>query len=129
MLTDDCMAKLKIYVHSFKVSTDGFIDVEGALHECGATQAHANAFQGLAKNAGLFGNRYLPDKDNQFLMRIDSFCRKYNMEYDVVDTGNIGFFSRLKLRMKGIGAPAICTEEITLCGAPSDEDLKRLLKV
>ena len=71
----------------------------------------------------------MPDKDNQFLMRIDSFCRKYNMEYDVVDTGNIGFFSRLKLRMKGIGAPAICTEEITLCGAPSDEDLKRLLKV
>jgi hypothetical protein len=30
--------------------------------------------------------------------------------------------------MKGIKTPAICSGEKTLCGIPSDEDIKKLLR-
>jgi len=122
------MAKLKVYVHSFEVPTVGFVDKEGAMHACGAAQAHANAFQGLAQNAGLFGKRYLPDEDREVLMRIEVYCRNNALEYEVVDVGGMGFLAKLGLRMKGIKTPAICSGDKTLCGIPPDEDIRKLLR-
>jgi hypothetical protein len=130
MLIRDCLANLKVYVHSFEVPTAGFIDKEGAMHACGAAQAHANAFQGLAQNAGLFGKRCLSNEDNEVLTRIDSFCKDSATEYKVVDIGSMSFLPRLRLRMKGRHeTPAICMGEKTFCGVPSDEDLKKLLRL
>jgi hypothetical protein len=123
------MAKLKVYVHSFEVPTVGFIDKEGAMHACGAAQAHANAFQGLSARAGLIGNRCLPDEDSKVLTRIESFCKYSAMEYEVVDIGAMNFLPRLRLRMRGIKTPAIYMGEKKLCGVPSEEDLKKLLRL
>jgi len=122
----DCMAKLKVYVHSLEVSTVGFIDKEGAMHAC--AQAQKTAFQGLERHAGLFGKRCLCDDDRETLMRIDNFCKKYALEYEVVDVESMSFLARLGLRMKGVKTPAICSGEKTLCGIPSDEDVKKLLR-
>ena len=119
------MAKLKVYVHSFEVPTVGFIDKEGAMHAC--SQAQKTAFQGLEHHAGLFGKRCLADDDREVLMRIDNFCKNNALEYEVVDIGNMSFLARLGLRMKGVKTPAICSGEKTLCGIPSDEDMKKLL--
>jgi len=121
------MDKLKVYVHSFEVPTVGFIDKEGAMHACGAAQAHANAFQGLAQHGGLFGKRCLPDEDYEVLTRIGSFCKNNALEYEVVDVGRMSFLAKLGLRRKGIKTPAICVGEKKLCGIPSDEDIKKFL--
>jgi hypothetical protein len=120
------MTKLKVYVHSFGVPTIGFIDKEGAMHAC--AQAQSTAFQGLAHHAGLFGKRCLTDEDREFLMRIDDFCRKNALEYEVVDIGRMSFLAKLGLRLKGVKTPAICSGEKVLCGIPSEEDMKKLLK-
>jgi hypothetical protein len=120
------MVRLKVYVHSFEVPTAGFIDKEGAMHAC--AQAQKTAFQGLEHHAGLFGKRYLSDEDREILMRIEDYCKNNALEYEVVDVGSMGFLAKLGLRMKGIKTPAICSGEKTLCGIPSDEDIKKLLR-
>lgn len=125
MLSSDCMDKLKVYVHSFEVPTVGFIDKEGAMHAC--AQAQKTAFQGLEHHADLFGKRYLSDEDREVLMRIDNFCKNNALEYEVVDVGRLSFLAKLGLRKKGIRTPAICVGEKTLCGIPSDEDMKKFL--
>jgi len=120
------MDKLRVYIHSFEVPTLGFIDKEGAMHAC--AQAQKTAFQGLEHHAGLFGKRYLSDEDREVLMRIDGFCRNNGLEYEVVDVGRMSSVAKLGLRRKGVKTPAICAGDKTLCGIPSDEDLKKLLK-
>lgn len=121
------MANLKVYVRSFEIPTVGFIDKEGAMHACGAAQAHANAFQGLAQHAGLFEKRCLSDEDREFVMKIDVFCQSNALKYEVVDVGTMSFFAKLGLRMKGIKTPAICVGDRTFCSIPPDKDLKKLL--
>jgi hypothetical protein len=121
------MDKLKVYVHSLEVPTAGFVDKEGAMHACGAAQAHANAFQGLERCSGLFGNRCLSDGDMEVLMRVENFCRSNRLEYEVVDVGRMSFSAKLGLRRKGIRTPAVCAGEKTLCGVVSDEDMNKLL--
>jgi hypothetical protein len=121
------MAKLKVYVHSFELPTVGFVDKEGAMHAC--AQAQKTAFEGLGQHAGLFGQRYLPDEDREVLSRVEDFCKNNSLEYEVVDVGSMSFLAKLALRKKGIKTPAICAEEKTLCGVPSDEDMKKLLTV
>jgi hypothetical protein len=125
------MSKLKVYVHSFEVPPVNLIDKEGATQpwahnaipwsHAGA-QAQKTAFQGLESRAGLFGKRYLSDEDREVLTRIENFCKKSNLEYEVVDVAKLG------LRGKGIKTPAICLGEKKLCGIPSEEDMKKLLK-
>jgi len=61
-------------------------------------------------------------------MRIDNFCKNKALEYEVVDVGNMSFLARLGLRMKGVKTPAICSGEKMLCGIPSDEEVKKLLR-
>ena len=119
------MVKLKVYVRSFKLPTVEFVDKEGAMHAC--AQAQKTAFQGLEHHAGLFGKRYLPDGDREVLTRIENFCKNNALEYEVVDVGSMSFLARLALRKKGITTPAICAGKKTLCGVPSDEDMKKLL--
>ena len=119
------MDKLKVYVHSLEVPTVGFVDKEGAMHAC--AQAQKTAFQGLEHHADLFGRRFLSDEDREVLMRIDIFCKKNALEYEVVDVGRMSFLAKLGLRKKGIKTPAICLGERTLCGLSSDEDMKKLL--
>jgi len=48
------------------------------------------------------------------------------LEYRVIDLGAMSFLARLKLRMKGVNAPAVCFGEKMLLGVPSEEDLKKL---
>jgi hypothetical protein len=127
------MDRLKVYVHSFEVPTVGFIDKQRAIDKEGhkgvdyCAQAQTTAFQGLAHHAGVFGKRYLSDEDRDVLMRIDGYCKDNALEYEVVDVGSLGFLAKLGLRMKGIKTPTICKGGKTLCGVPSDEDLRKLI--
>ena len=118
------MEKLKVYIHTFEVPTVGIVDKEGAMHVC--AQAQKTAFQGLEQRSSLFGNRYLCDEDKEVLMRVEDFCKNNGLQYDVVDLGTMSFLARLRLRVEGINAPAVCCGERILCGVPSEEDLKKL---
>jgi hypothetical protein len=120
------MDKLKVYVHSLEVPTVGFIDKEGAMHVC--AQAQKTAFQGLGRNASLFGNRCLPDEDREVLMKVEGFCKSNGFEYEIVDIGNMSFLAKLRSRIRGVKAPAVCLGEKMLHGVPSDNDIKTLLK-
>jgi len=118
------MEKLKVYIHSFEIPTVGFVDKEGAMHAC--AQAQKTAFQGLAQRSSLLGNHYLCNEDAEVLMRVEDFCKNNGFEYNIVDLGNMSFLARLRLRVKGVNAPAVCCGEKILCGVPSEEDLKKL---
>ena len=120
------MEKLNVYIHSFEIPTVGFVDKEGAMHAC--AQAQKTAFQGLEQRSSLLGNRYLRDKDEKVLMRVEDFCKNNGLEYNIIDLGTTSFLARLRLRMKGVNAPAICCGEKIICGVPSEEDLKKLLR-
>jgi len=93
------------------------------MHAC--AQAQKTAFQGLEQFSGLFGNRYLCDEDKEVLMRVEDFCKNNGLEYDIIDLGTMSFLARLRLRMKGVNAPAICCGEKILHEVPS-EDLEKL---
>jgi hypothetical protein len=121
------MAKLKVYVQSFEMPTVGFVDREGAMHAC--AQAQKSAFKGLEQHAGLFGNRYLADEEKEALMRIEDFCRNNNLEFEIVDLGTVGFLGKLKVRLKGLKTPAVCSGNRTFNGVPSEEDFKELLAI
>ena len=120
------MEKLKVYIHSSEIPTVGFVDKEGAMHAC--AQAQKTAFQGLEQFSSLFGNRYLCDEDREVLMHVEDFCKNNGLKYNIVDLGTISFLARLRLRMKGVKAPALCCGEKILYGVPSEEDLKKLLR-
>ena len=120
------MEKLKVYIHTFEVPTVGFVDKEGAMHAC--AQAQKTAFQGLEQRSSLFGNRYLCDEDREVLMRVEDFCKNNGLQYNIIDLGTTSFWARLRLRMKGVKAPAICCGEKILYGVPSEEYLKKLLR-
>jgi len=120
------LEKFKVYIHSFEIPTVGFVDKEGAMHAC--AQAQKTAFQGLEQRSSLLGNRYLCDEDREVLMRVEDFCKNNGLEYNIIDLGTTSFLARLRLRMKGVNSPAICCGEKIICGVPSEEDLKRLLR-
>jgi hypothetical protein len=61
-------------------------------------------------------------------MRVEDFCKNNGLEYNIVDLGIMSFLARLRLRMKGVNVPAICCGEKIICGVPSEEDLKKLLR-
>ncbi|MCK4478674.1 hypothetical protein KAU88_09160 [Candidatus Bathyarchaeota archaeon] len=68
------MEKIKIYVHSFNISTLDFVDKEGAQHAC--AQAGSTAFSGLKHYPSSMDNRYFSDKERNALTAVENFCRK-----------------------------------------------------
>jgi hypothetical protein len=120
------MAKLKVYLHSVEIPTVGFVDKEGAMHAC--AQAQKTAFEKLGGFSSLFGKRYLNEEEREALMRVEDFCRSNDLEFEVVDIGQVNFLSRLRLRMKGLKTPSVCCGERVLEGVPTEESLGRLLK-
>jgi hypothetical protein len=118
------MAKLRVYVHSFELSTLGFVDKEGAMHAC--AQAGKTAFEGLGRVSNLLGNRYLCDEDRKALAFVEEYCRNNGLEYEVVDLAAMSFLQKLQLRMRRIGTPSVCYEEKTLLGVPTEENLAEL---
>jgi hypothetical protein len=119
------MVKLTVYVHTLEPGTIGFVDKEGAMHAC--AQAQSTAFQGLTHLSGLFGNRYLCDEDRNTLSKIEDFCKKKELKYEVVDLGIMSFMTKLRLRIAGIKTPAVCCGNEKLLGTPSEEDLQKLV--
>ena len=119
------MVKLKVYIHSVELPTVDFADKEGAMHAC--AQAQKTAFKGLERHSGLFGNRYLADEERDFLMRVENVCRENGLQFEVIDLGTMGFLEKLKLKMKGVGTPAISCGEKIFHAVPSEEDIKKLL--
>ena len=119
------MAKLKVYVHSYELSTLQFVDKEGAMHAC--AQAGKTAFQGLERVSNLLGDRYLCDEDRKALTSVEEYCRDCGSEYEVVDLGTMSYLQKLGLRMKGIKTPAVCYEGKTLCGVLTEENLRGLI--
>ena len=130
------MKRLKIYVHSFEAPPVGLKDKDGAkqvwTHNA-IPWSHASAkaqktAKGLALYAGLFEKRCLSEEESEFLLKMDDFCRDNAVEYDVVDVGRMTLFAKLALRTKGVKTPAISSEDRVLCGIPSEEEIKKLLK-
>ena len=60
-------------------------------------------------------------------MMVDGFCKSNCLEYEVIDLGKISVFAKFQLRVKGINTPAISLGKKTLCGIPSNEDIKKFL--
>jgi len=120
------MKKLAVYVHSFEVPTVGFVDKEGAMHAC--AQAQKTAFQGLGQVSGMLGNRYLTDEERELLTRVENFCKNNGLEFEVIDLGTLSFLTRLKMKVKGLKTPAVCCDEKSIHGVPSEEELREFLK-
>ena len=66
-------------------------------------------------------------RDREVLTRVENFCKNNALKYEVIDVGNMSFLAKLALRKEGIRTPAISARKRTLCGVPSDEDMKKLL--
>jgi len=120
------MKKLKVYIHSLEFPTVGFIDKEGAMHAC--AHAQKTAFQGLERFSSIIGNRYLCDEEREFLTRVKDFCKKNDLEFEVIDLGTMSFLARFKLKMRGLKTPAISCGEKTVYGILSEEDFKEFLR-
>jgi len=113
---------MKVYVHSLEIPTTGFVDMEGARHAC--AQAQKTAFTGLERFSSLFGNRYLTDKEREFLLQTEDFCRGHGLNLEIIDLGTVGFLEKLKLKIKGVTTPAICCGIRIIHRLPSEEDMK-----
>jgi hypothetical protein len=120
------MAKLKVFVCSFRVPTVGFVDKEGAMHAC--ARAQKTAFERLAQVSSIVGNRYLSDEDAEVLERVKKFCNDNGLELEVVDVGTMNFIQKLRLRLQGIKSPAVSYGDKIFLGVPSEEDLRKLLE-
>jgi len=120
------MRELKVYVHSFEFPTVGFVDKEGAMHAC--AQAQTTAFQSLHSISGMLGNRYLTDEERTFLDCIDRSCKKFGLEYEIIDIGTINFLRRLRLRLSGVKCPTVCCGKRILQGVISEEKLAKFLE-
>jgi hypothetical protein len=103
------------------------VNKEGAMHAC--AQAQSKVSQGLTHLSGLFGSRYLCDEDRNTLMKIEGFCKKEGLEYEVVDLGIMSFMTKLRLRIAGVKTPAVCCGKERLLGMPSEEDLQKLVSM
>ena len=113
---------MKVYVHSLELPTTGFVDMEGARHAC--AQAQKTAFTGLERFSSLFGNRYLTDKEWEFLLQTEDFCKEHGLNLEIIDLGTVGFLEKLKLKIKGVTTPVICCGKRIIHRLPSEEDMK-----
>ena len=53
-------------------------------------------------------------------------CKENNLEYEIIDIGNLNFLSKMKLFFKGIRAPAVAFGGKKIEGMHTKEDLKAL---
>jgi hypothetical protein len=118
---------IRIYVSSAEIPTTGFVDIEGARHEC--ARAADKAFSGLKNYPSLDGtSRFLSTEEQKAILLVSDFCRKKGYGFEIVDVGTKGFLKRVKLRRKGLtGFPAISYEEKIINGVPTHETLMALL--
>lgn len=121
-----CLEKIKVYVSSFKVSTLGFVDKEGAKHAC--AHAGSSAFSGLRNYLGSMDNRYLADEEKKAIIIVEDFCNKHGLEFETIDVAMMGSLTRMKLKVKGLMSfPAIAFREKVFHGIPTEETLKELI--
>jgi len=118
--------KIKIYVHSFNISTLDFVDKEGAQHAC--AQAGSTAFSGLKHYPSSMDNRYFSDKERDALTAVENFCRKKGYEFEVIDLAEKGFLTKMRLRLKGLtNLPTISFQKKVVQGAPTEDALEKLV--
>lgn len=121
------MEKIKLYVQSFDISTLGFIDKEGAQHAC--ARAGKTVFSGLKHYPGSKLGRVLSEEERRAIRNVERFCERTNHELEVVDIGTIGFFRKVKLKVKGLtNVPAISYKDRVIHGVPTEENLKNLVQ-
>jgi hypothetical protein len=118
---------IRIYVSSLEVPTTGFIDEEGAKHQC--AQATDKAFSGLKNYPSLDGDsRVISTEEKQAILLVSDFCQKRGLKVEVVDVGKKGFIARTNLRRKGLkDFPAISYEDKIINGLPTRDTLRSLL--
>ena len=120
------MSRLKVYVYSVgQIPTVDLVDKEGARHAC--AQAGSTPFEGLAHYPGEADRGVLPVEDRNAIIAVESFCRKNNHEFEVVDFTDLSFLSKLRLRRKGVKSfPAVACGEKCLYGVPTEPELREL---
>lgn len=118
---------IRIYVSSVEIPTTGFVDIEGARHEC--ARATDKAFSGLKNYPSLDGtSRFLSTEEQKAILSVSDFCRKKGYSFEIVDVGTKGFIAKVKLRRKGLtDFPAISYQERIITGVPTHEALTALL--
>lgn len=123
----EALDKIKIYVYSVGLSTLDFVDKEGAMHAC--AQAGSSAFSGLKHYTGSMDDRYLSDEEREAITIVESYCKRNDMEFEIVDVAKKGFVTKIKLKAKGLtNFPTITFKEKVIHGVPTEEELKGLLK-
>lgn len=121
------LEKIKVYVYSLKVSTLGFVDKEGAQHAC--AQAGSTAFSGLKHYPGAMDNRYISEEEKKAIIAVENFCAKKGYEFEVVDLATAGFFTKIRLKAKGLmNFPAISYGEKIIHGVPTEDALAKLVE-
>lgn len=120
------MEKIKIYVHSFNISTLDFVDKEGAQHAC--AQAGSIAFSGLKHYPSSMDNRYFSDKERDALTAVENFCKKKGYEFEVIDLAEKGFLTKMRLRLKGLtNLPTISFQKKVVHGVATEDALEKLV--
>jgi len=120
------MEKIRIYVHSFNISTLDFVDKEGAQHAC--AQAGSTAFSGLKHYPSSMDNRYFSDKERAALTAVENFCKKKGYEFEVIDLAEKGFLTKMRLRLKGLtNLPTISFQKKVVHGITTEDALEKLV--
>jgi hypothetical protein len=133
-------ARLKIYVHSIRLATEPLFDKDGFLSFHYAEGWEATFCQSSYKSAekkfgerlerasNLFENRYLADGEREMIMRVEDFCRRNAIEFDVVDVGNLSFLEKVRGRIVGLRTPAVSCGKKLFNGIPSETNLMELCR-
>jgi hypothetical protein len=127
---------LKIYVHSIRLATEPLFDKDGFLSFHYAEGLEATFCQSSYKSAekkfgerlkrasNLFENRYLTDEERETIMRVEDFCRRNAIGFEVVDVANLSFLEKVRGRIVGLRTPAVSCGKKMFNSLPSRTNLK-----
>jgi hypothetical protein len=122
------MNKIKVYICSVAISTLSFVDKEGARHAC--ARAGNLPFEGLKHYHGIGDDCITSSEERNAIAIVESFSRKNNYQYEVVDVAKLSFLSKLRLKRKGLkDFPTVSYGDKFYNGIPTEDDLEKLILV
>ena len=124
---DHLKKKITIYVSSFEISTLDYVDKHSMGHPCVTSHHGENVFTEFKNLPGKSWDGYLTDDQMKTVGIVSEFCEENELEYEVVDTRNTSFISKMKFMLKGIKAPTISLDGKKIEGIPTKKELRALI--
>jgi hypothetical protein len=122
------MKKISVYVYSVsQIPTTDFVDKEGAMHAC--ARAGNTPFETLRHYPRGLDSSLISNEQKNAIFSVESFCKSNGYDFEVVDFAKLNFLSKVKLRRKGVKSfPTASCGGRFLCGVPTEDDLRELVK-